>query len=100
MKLVNIISEINFYTYLGMIKVAFSDSTTTTEVSELLRALPGVTTVAPTGTTDIKNVEVYKIRLISQKKGSEAFKSLKDSAVRRYPMIKRVDIAFKTIEKK
>lgn len=98
MKLTQIISEIEFFTYEAMVKVVY-DGETTSKVAELIRALPGVTTV--TLASDMgKGVEVLKVKLISQKTGIEAFQALKKNAIKRYPPIKTVSVGEKTIEKK
>lgn len=96
MKLLQIISEIEFKTYQGMAKIIYKDDSTS-KIGELLRALPGVTTV--TLTTDLgKGRQVFKIKLISQKSAGEAFKSFKDNAMSRYSSIVGVEVAGKTIE--
>lgn len=98
MKLVDIISEVSFYTYSGMVKITHLNSTPT-EIAELIRALPGVTTVTMAGSTG-ENTETYKIKLISQKPGIEAFQALKKNALTKYTPIKIVEIGKNTIERK
>ena len=98
MKLANIISEIEFFTYEGMIQVVY-DELNTTEIADLLRALPGVTTV--TIAADLgEGRENFKIKLISQKTGKEAFEAFKQNALKKYKPIKMVKIGDNTIEKK
>ena len=98
MKLLNIISEIEFYTYEGMIQVVY-DGLSTTKVAELIRALPGVTTV--TLAADLgEGRENLKVKLISQKSGIDAFEALKKNALTKYPPIKIIKIAANNIEKK
>ena len=98
MKLANIISEIEFFTYEGMIQVVY-DELNTTEIADLLRALPGVTTV--TIAADLgEGRENFKIKLISQKGGKEAFEAFKQNALKKYKPIKMVKIGDNTIEKK
>lgn len=98
MKLTNIIAEIQFYTYSGMVKITHHDATPT-EIAELIRALPGVTTVTMAGSVG-PNTETYKIKLISQKPGLEAFQALKQNALTKYPPVKLVEIGKNTIERK
>lgn len=95
MRILDIIREAFFHTYYGMIRVSFKNSTPT-EVAELLRALPGVTTVTTTGDPR-ENQETYKIKLITQKTGKEAFAQLKQAAIKRYPVVKGLEVAEKTI---
>jgi hypothetical protein len=98
MKLVNIISEIEFFTYVGMVQIVYQDISSV-KMAELIRALPGVTTV--TLATDMgEGKEVIKVKLISQKSGKEAFQALKDNAMKKYPPIKLVKVGENTIEKK
>ena len=97
MKLSQIISEIEFKTYQGMVKIVYKDDNTA-RIGELVRALPGVTTV--TLTTDLgKDRQVFKVKLISQKSGQEAFNALKNNAIGKYSTRVGVKVAEKTIEK-
>ena len=97
MKLLQILSEIEFKTYEGMAKIVYKDDNTA-KIGELVRALPGVTTV--TLTTDLgKGRQVFKVKLISQKSGQEAFDALKNNAMSKYSTIVGVKVADKTIEK-
>jgi hypothetical protein len=98
MKLINIISEIEFFTYEGMIQVVYQDISSI-KMAELIRALPGVTTV--TLASDMgEGREVVKVKLISQKSGQEAFEAMKNNAIKKYPPIKMITIGKNTIEKK
>lgn len=98
MKLIDIISEVSFFTYEGMIQVVYKDITSS-KVAELIRALPGVTTV--TLATDMgEGRETLKVKLISQRSGQEAFEKLKQNAISKYPPIKMVKVGQNTIEKK
>ena len=98
MKLANIISEIEFFTYEAMVQVVYKDIAPT-KLAELIRALPGVTTV--TLATDMgEGREVLKVKLISQKSGQEAFQALKNNAIKKYPPIKVVKVGDNTIERK
>jgi hypothetical protein len=99
MKLVNILSEVEFYTYTAMVRVTFEDSNAT-ELAELLRALPGVTTVSMAGASEFHDKQTFRIRLISQKSGEEAFQALKQNALTKYSPVKMVEIGQNTIEKK
>lgn len=98
MKLINIISEIEFFTYEGMVQVVYQDITSS-KLAELIRALPGVTTV--TLAADLgEGRENLKVKLISQRSGQEAFEKLKKNAMSKYPPIKMIKIGTNTIEKK
>jgi len=97
-KLSNIIAEVEFYTYEGMVQIIY-DSVKSSKVAELIRALPGVTTVT-LASDEGQNRETLKVKLISQKSGVEAFQAMKKNALQKYPPIKVVNIAKNTIERK
>jgi len=96
MRLATIISEVEFFTYSGLIKVLYKDMNSS-EVAEIIRALPGVTVV--TLVRGEENAEVLKVKLLSQKTGSEAFKALKNNAIKKYPDVTNIEIGDNTIEK-
>ena len=99
MKLSDIISEVQFNTYEGMVQVIYDENTNSTEIAALMRALPGVTTVT-LASDEGKNRETLKIKLITQKDGMTAFQALKQNAIAKYPPIKVINIGQNTIEKK
>lgn len=99
MKLKDIISEVEFFTYIAIVRVTFEDSNAT-ELAELLRALPGVTTVSMAGASDFHDKQTFRVRLISQKSGEDAFQAFKQNALTKYTPVKVVEIAKNTIEKK
>jgi len=99
MKLADIISEVQFNTYEGMVQVIYDENTNSTEIAALMRALPGVTTVT-LASDEGKNRETLKIKLITQKDGMAAFQALKQNAITKYPPIKVINIGQNTIEKK
>jgi len=99
MKLIDIISEVQFNTYEGMVQVIYDENTNSTEIAALMRALPGVTTVT-LASDEGKNRETLKIKLITQKDGMAAFQALKQNAITKYPPIKVINIGKNTIEKK
>lgn len=98
MKLSSIISEVQFYTYEGMVQVIYADEKST-KIAELIRALPGVTTVT-LASDEGENRETLKIKLISQKGPLEAFQAMKANALKKYPPIKVMNVAKNTIERK
>lgn len=99
-KFKDILSEIEFFTYHGMVSISYnSDELTTVKLAELIRALPGVNTV--TFGTDLgENRHTFKIKLISQRTGEEAFQAFKENAVSKYPPIVSVMVDKNSIEKK
>jgi hypothetical protein len=99
MKLITIIEQILFNTYEGMVRVMFKEGESE-NLAELLRALPGVTTVTNAGSSAEMGAMTFKVKLISQKEASEAFNSFKTNATSKYPNIIKIEIAEETIEKK
>lgn len=98
MKLLKILAEVEYNTYEGMVQVMYQEGSDKSEIVDLIRALPGITTVTVADST-IENVETLKIKLITQKSALEAFESLKNTAMTKYPNVKNVKIGEKTIEK-
>jgi hypothetical protein len=98
MKLLEILAEVQYNTYEGMIQVMYEEGSDKTQIVDLIRALPGITTVTVADST-MENVETLKIKLITQKSALEAFESLKNTAMTKYPNVKNVKIGEKTIEK-
>jgi len=100
MKLSDIIlQEASFFTYTAMVQVTTREIATT-ELAELIRALPGVTTVTLTSHDVARHLVVLKIKLISQKNGIEAFEALKKNAITKYQAINVFNVANKSIIKK
>lgn len=98
MKLMQILSEVQYTTYEGMVQVMYEEGSDKSQIVDLIRALPGITTVTVADST-IENVETLKIKLITQKSAMEAFESLKNTAMTKYPNVKLVKIGKQTIEK-
>ena len=99
MKLSQIISEVNFSTYTAMVRITYREITPT-KLAELIRALPGVTTVTLAGQNEATNQITLKIKLITQKSGVEAYNALKKNALTKYTPIKVIEIGANTIERK
>lgn len=98
MKLLEILAEVQYNTYEGMIQVMYEDGSDKSQIVDLIRALPGITTVTVADST-MENVETLKIKLITQKSALEAFESLKNTAMTKYPNVKLIKIGEQTIEK-
>jgi cell division protein FtsX len=99
MKLTQILSEVEFMTYEGMVQIVYEDSDAN-EIGDLIRALPGVTTVTIASTDEETSKVTLKVKLITQKQGQEAFQALKQNAISKYPPVKDVEIGDNTIEEK
>lgn len=97
MKLLDILCEIEYFTYEGMVQVIYQDEDAN-KIADLIRALPGVTTVTIASKIGIGR-ENLKVKLLSQKSGIEAFNALKSNAIDKYSPIQDIVIGDKTIEK-
>ena len=62
MKLSKIIEQVEFKTFVAMAKVIFKEDMGSAKIGELLRALPGVTTVTLVR-EERPGVEIFKIKL-------------------------------------
>jgi len=94
-----ILEDLTFFTYTAMVQITTQD-TSATDMAELVRALPGVTTVTLTSNDAARKLVVLKVKIISQKPGIEAFQALKKNAMTKYNTINVFNVADKTIEKK
>ncbi len=99
MKLLTIIEQIVFSTYEGMVRVVYKEGESE-DLAELLRALPGITTVTNAGSSSEMTTMTFKVKLISQKDGEAAFESFKSNATSKYTNILKIEIANETIEEK
>ena len=99
MKLSDIILEIEYRTYEGMVKVTYGQEGSV-GYDDALRALPGVTTVTVASQDSDSSIATYKVKLISQKEPAEAFNAFKENAKNKYSNIVTVEIGEETIEEK
>lgn len=99
MKIFKLYEQIIFNTYEGMIRLIHKEGESE-DIAELLRALPGVTTVTNAGSAAEMSAMTFKIKLISQKQGEEAFAAFKSNAKTKYSNIIKIEIAKETIQEK
>ena len=100
MKLLRLLSEIQFSIYQAMVRVGHTEDVTVQDIGEMLRAIPGVLTVGQVSHKSDNNTAIMKIKLLTTKTASEAFASFKNTSVQRIPEVKKIEVAEKTIEKK
>lgn len=100
MKLLRLLSEIQFSIYQAMVRVGHTEDVTVQDIGEMLRAIPGVLTVGQVSHNSDNNTAIMKIKLLTTKTASEAFASFKNTSVQRIPEVKKIEVAEKTIEKK
>lgn len=96
MKLLQIIEQINFNAFEGMVRIVHEEGEGG-NLADLLRALPGVTTVTNAGSSSDLSTMTFKIKLITQKTGEEAFEAFKTNAMKKYSNISNIEIANETI---
>lgn len=100
MKIVDLILEVEFFSYTGMVQFKHADDIGAEKLAELVRALPGVTRVSTAGQDRDRNIVTYNVKLISQKPAKEAYEAMKHNALTRFEQIKGVKIGINTLEKK
>ena len=67
---------------------------------DAIRALPGVTTVTVASEDSDTKSATYKIKIISQKEGKEAFDALVSNTKGKFSDIIKVEVGEQTIEEK
>jgi hypothetical protein len=98
MKLVNLINEITFNIYQGLVRVGHSDKTSASEVADFVRAMPGVTRVTAIDSNEDTNTVVLKVKILTAKPGPVIFEKLRKDTFRLVPNIKKVEVSVKSIE--
>jgi len=100
MKLLEIISEIQYSMYQAVVRITHSKDINVQDISELFRALPGVVTVTQLSHDGERHTAVMKMKILTTKDAAYGFASLKTNAIKRIPEVKKFEVAEKTIEKK
>jgi hypothetical protein len=98
MKLKQLINEITFNMYQGLVRVGHTDETTASEVADFVRAMPGVTRVTPVDSNEDLNTVIFKVKILTAKPGPVVFEKLKKDTFRLVPNIKKVEVSIKSIE--
>lgn len=99
MKIKNLINEVTFNLYQGLVRVGHTDEITASEVADFVRAMPGVTRVTAIDSNEDTNVVILKVKILTAKPGSVVFEKLKKDTFKLVPNIKKVDLSLKSIEK-
>ena len=100
MKIKQLISEINFSMYQAVIRVTHSKDERVQDVGELLRGVPGVLTIAQVDHNSDAGTATMKVKVITTKTPKEAFEAFRSNAVTKLPIVKKIEIAYNTVEKK
>jgi len=99
MKIRNLLNEVTFNLYQGLVRVGHTDEITASEVADFVRAMPGVTRVTAVDSNEDTNVVILKVKILTAKPGSVVFEKLKKDTFKLVPNIKKVDLSLKSIEK-
>jgi hypothetical protein len=99
MKIKNLINEVTFAMYQGLVRVGHTDETTASEVADFVRAMPGVTRVSAVDSNEDTNIVILKVKILTAKPGPVVFEKLKKDTFKLVPNIKKVEISVKSIEK-
>jgi len=98
MKLSDIILEANYIPFRAMVQVISRDASPSV-LADLIRALPGVTTCTIASSDNVNSKYTFKVKIITQKPGNEAFSALKKNAIGKYQEINAFTVAEKSIER-
>lgn len=93
-----LLNEVEFFNYKGLVRVSYNPDLTMSEVADMVRSLPGVTIVTNVSHDEEKGIAVYSVKLLSTKKGSQAYDELKQSAITKLPEVRKLEVGVKTIE--
>jgi len=99
MKIKNLLNEVTFDLYQGLVRVGHTDEITASEVADFVRAMPGVTRVSAVDSDENLNVVVLKVKILTAKPGPVVFEKLKKDTFKLVPNIKKVEVSIKSIEK-
>jgi len=99
MKIKNIINEIVFSMYQGLVRVGHTEEITASEVADFVRAMPGVTRVTAIDSNEDINIVVLKVKVLTTKPGPVVFEKLRKDTFKLVPNIKKVEVSGKSIEK-
>lgn len=94
----NVLNEASFSHYKGLIRVSYDPDLTMSEIADMVRSLPTVTIVTNVSHDEKAGIAVYSVKILSLKKGSDAYQELKQLALTKLPDVKKFEIGMKTIE--
>ena len=99
MKIKNLINEVTFTMYQGLVRVGHTDEITASEVADFVRAMPGVTRVSAVDSNEDTNIVILKVKILTAKPGPVVFEKLKKDTFKLVPNIKKVEVSMKSLEK-
>lgn len=98
MKIVELINEVTFTLYQGMVRVTHTEEVTASEVADFVRAMPGVTRVTAIDSNEEINTVTLKVKVLTAKPAQGVFEKLQKDTFRLVPNIKKVEISHKSIQ--
>lgn len=98
MKLKELINEITFTLYQGMVRVKHTEETTASEVADFVRAMPGVTRVTAIDSNEDINTVILKVKILTAKPAQSVFEKLQKDTFRLVPNIKKVEVSQSSIQ--
>jgi hypothetical protein len=84
--------------YKGLVRVTYSEEGSVMDVADVIRAVKGVTIVNTAGNEEGRDVAMYDVKIRTKSDPQGAFKFLRQECMKD-PIIKRFEIATKTIER-
>jgi hypothetical protein len=99
MKIREILNEVTFNMYQGLVRVGHTEEISASEVADFVRAMPGVTRVTAIDSNEDINIVVLKVKILTAKPGPVVFEKLKKDTFKLVPNIKKVEVSNKSIEK-
>ena len=99
MKIKDLINEVAFSMYQGLVRVGHTEEITASEVADFVRAMPGVTRVTAIDSNEDINIVVLKVKVLTTKPGPVVFEKLRKDTFKLVPNIKKVEVSGKSVEK-
>jgi hypothetical protein len=84
--------------YKGLVRVTYSDEGSVMDVADVIRAIKGVTIVNTAGNEEGRNISMYDVKIRSKADPQSAFQFIRQEAMKD-PIVKRFEVATKTIER-
>lgn len=99
-KFKDLILEKQFSIYQANIRVTHNGEETVQDIGEMLRGIPGVLTIVQVEHNAENNTAIMRAKIITTKNASEGFKAFVKNSTERLPVVRKIEVADKTIEKK
>jgi len=97
-KLSDLLTEVAFTLYQGMVRIKHKEETTASEVADFVRAMPGVTRVSAVDSDETTHTVVLKVKVLTARPPQDTYKKLQKDMYRLVPNIKQVELSLKSIQ--